>query len=497
MGPRRGYRMARPSKWFWYLLAALAVLVWLAPSGAAQPVLRAVNFSLEQCANRLGGTTAPINDCTGGAWTSGAVNQNSSLYREGDFVPMRTEINDLTAGTRYTLRLGYDATRAQGGQQLALHAFDYLGTYDASAFAGQQIIPCQGIAVTGSPTCNNPPSTIPVPIDTATTFPAGAGQIPGDFSMWGATLSHAAYVTPATPIDVNTTGTVQRAIDVTFTAHGDTIVLAWGAHIASSLDWGAGRTFIPAGSGNSFHMRLLQYQVEGGTPASPGNKSIQLSGSSIAPVPNPFNTQVTPSSVTVGQQVIDTATLGGTGTPVTGEVRFFVCGPNPTGTPFPCSEGGTEVQPGLVVLRAGLSRVSVVDGTASIAFVPTEPGRYCFRAEFTPSDSALYSPAAHTNNDTECFVATLPPPRLTITKLCVPANDPGRFNLLVNGAPHGGAAGTNVPCGGTTGSVQVAPGTYTVSESPGTGTSLGDYTATIGGDCAADGTITLGLGDSA
>src|SRR5262249_47361076 len=141
--------------------------------------------------------------------------------------------------------------------------------------------------------------------------------------------------------------------------------------------------------------RLVQYQVEGGTPASPGNKSVQLSGSALAPVPTPFNTQVTPSSVTIGQTVIDTATLGGTGTPVTGEVRFFVCGP--ASTPPDCSQGGTEVQPGLVVLRAGLSRVAVVNGTASIAFVPTQPGTYCFRAEFTPSDSALYSPASHTN----------------------------------------------------------------------------------------------------
>jgi hypothetical protein len=458
-------------------------------------VVRAINTSLDQCANRTGGTTAPINDCTASAWTSGNVNRNSSLYREGDFVPMRSVVSDLVAGRTYTYRIGYDAVES------GLHAYDYLGTFDASAFAGQQIVPCTGVSGTGPPhACGTAPSTIDVPVDTATTFPNGRGQKPGDFSMWGATLSSAAYVNPA-PIGVNTPGKVQREMDVTFTAHGDTVVLAWGAHIASTVDWGAGRTFISAGSGSSFHMRLVQIQEHLDPlppPVSTGNKEISLSASVLAPVPTPFTTQVTPSSVTVGQEVVDTASLGATGTaPVTGEVTFFVCGP--ASTPPDCTHNGTEVLPPVAVLRA--SRVAVnPDGTASIAFTPTEPGNYCFRAEFTPSDTALYSPAAHTNVTTECFVVTLPPAQLTVTKLCVPTTDHGLFNLLVDGTPFGGTAGTDLPCGGSAGPFDITAGTtHQVSETAGTGTNLGNYVQPpgFGADCAPAGLVTVALGESA
>jgi hypothetical protein len=486
--------MARPNRWTasLVLVLALALLVWLAPAASAQHrVLRAIDTSLDQCANRTGGTTAPINDCTGSAWTSGNVNRNSSLYREGDFVPMRSVVKDLVAGRTYTYRIGYDAVES------GLHAFDYLGTFDASAFAGQQIVPCTGVSGTGPPhACGTAPSTIAVPIDTATTFPTGRGQKPGDFSMWGATLSSAAYVNPA-PIGVDTPGKVQREVDVTFTAHGDTVVLAWGAHLASTVDWGAGRTFLSAGSGSSFHMRLVHIQPEGEQPVSTGNKEISLSASVLAPVPTPFTTQVIPSSVTVGQQVVDTASLGASGTaPVTGEVSFFVCGP--ASSPPDCTHNGTEVLPQVAVLRA--SRVGVSPGgTASIAFTPTEPGHYCFRAEFTPSDTALYSPAAHTNLTTECFVATLPPARLTVTKLCVPTTNAGLFNLLVDGTPFGGAAGTDVPCGGSAGPFDTTAGTHQVSETAGTGTNLGNYVQPpgFGADCAPAGLVTAALGESA
>jgi hypothetical protein len=45
--------------------------------------------------------------------------------------------------------------------------------------------------------------------------------------------------------------------------------------------------------------------------------------------------------------------------------------------------------------------------------------------------------------------------------------------------------------------VAVPPGQHHVGESAGTGTSLSDYTTTIGGRCAADGSITLTAGESA
>ena len=277
--------MGGTQRWARSVVAALALLALLALPGSARTQTRAasVGTTLDQCQN----TPSGIGDCTGSYWITGNLNPNNSLYREGDFIPFRSVITSLVAGRTYSLRIGYDAV------DKGLHAYDYLGSVDGSESApGQQVVPCYGVAGTaGLHACGNGPSTLAVPKDTDTTFPSGASQGPGGFSAWGATLTNAAYVNPS-PIGVGTSGTVARRIDVTFTAAGDTVVLAWGGHIASTLDWGAGRTFISAASGSSFHMRLLQIEEFGGPTTSTGNRELSLQATALAPVPSPFTTQV-------------------------------------------------------------------------------------------------------------------------------------------------------------------------------------------------------------
>ncbi len=442
-----------------------------------------IGTTLDQCRNGTNG----IGDCTGDAWVTGNLNPNNSLYREGDFVPMRSKITSLVAGRTYALRIGYDAV------EKGLHAYDYLGSVDGSESApGQQVVPCDGVGDTAGPhACGNAPSTLQVPKDTNTTFPPnGASQLPGKFSAWGAALAGAAYLNPA-PITPGSGGTVEREIDVAFTAEGPTVVLAWGGHIASVLDWGAGRTFISAGSGSSFHMRLLRIQ-EGppnGPVSSTGNQELSLQATALAPVPSPFTTAVDRSSVEVGSAVVDTATLAGReGRPVSGVVNFFVCF-SPTARPD-CTFNGTQVGTGQVVVAPSPGSP---DGVASVQFVPDAAGSYCFRAEYVPSATSLYSPAKHTNTTTECFEAVVTPPVLTITKICVPATDGGRFNLLLDAV----AVLTDAACGASTGPLTTTAGTHTVGETAGTGTDLADYTTVIGGDCAPSGSITLANGDSA
>src|SRR5215471_11730592 len=101
-----------------FLVALGAVVL---PAGAQVPRAN-IGVSIEQCENQTSG----IGDCTGSAWITGDLNAQHSLYKEGDFVPFRAEITNLTAGTTYTLRIGYDALES------GLHAYDYLGSVDAS-----------------------------------------------------------------------------------------------------------------------------------------------------------------------------------------------------------------------------------------------------------------------------------------------------------------------------------------------------------------------------
>jgi len=58
-------------------------------------------------------------------------------------------------------------------------------------------------------------------------------------------------------------------------------------------------------------------------------------------------------------------------------------------------------------------------------------------------------------------------------------------------------AGANAACGGTTGAVPVRAGSHTVSEAGASGTVLSDYVTSIGAPCAANGSISLALGQNA
>jgi hypothetical protein len=161
------------------------------------------------------------------------------------------------------------------------------------------------------------------------------------------------------------------------------------------------------------------------TPYSNGNntksKVFWVEGCNSNPT---INTTATPSSIELGQTVTDLATLSGDQGPVAGTVDFFVCGPavdNPD-----CSTGGTQV---------GTS-VQVVNGEASSeAYEPMATGNYCFRAEFTSSDTNAYADTSHTNLGSECFEVTemsVPQGSITIIKNAIP-NDPQDFHFTTSG----------------------------------------------------------------
>jgi len=82
-------------------------------------------------------------------------------------------------------------------------------------------------------------------------------------------------------------------------------------------------------------------------------------------------------------------------------------------------------------------------------------------------------------------------PTLTVNQVCDPVDDDGLFNLLIDGS-----GSTDTPCGGSYGPVEIAAGIHTVSETAGTNTALSNYISVIGGDCAANGIVSLAPGDN-
>lgn len=118
----------------------------------------------------------------------------------------------------------------------------------------------------------------------------------------------------------------------------------------------------------------------------------------------------TGGNVAPGTAVIDTATLTGTAGTPTGEVDFFLCGPDEV-TAAGCPQGGTPV-----------GSDDLDDGVAVSPQVPAanEAGTYCWRGEYSGDDT--YAEVSHTNATTECFevLVTLPRGPSTTTTLSSP-----------------------------------------------------------------------------
>ena len=314
------------------LLAALVALLWVgltsAPANAANP-----GADIEQCRN---GTFASPQQCIDGAWQTGNAGASNSHYREGDSVPFRAKLINLSTSGSHTLVIQYDTIDS------GAHAYDYLTSYNRTQPAADvchDISPCAG------------GSSFPIPADTGIVFAnPSSTQAPGAISIWNGTITNIAYG--------SSDAAGKRSVIVTFTATNPTVVLAWGGHIASQIDWGAGNS---AGSisGSPYHMRLLDLDNDG-----LGNMDRSLAAAAVAPVPATFTTQVSSSSITLGQPVTDLATLAGPNGPVSGSVAFFVCGPNLISNPD-CSTGGCAVG----------SAVTLSGGTAtSPAYTPTQAG---------------------------------------------------------------------------------------------------------------------------
>jgi uncharacterized repeat protein (TIGR01451 family) len=400
----------------------------LAIAMLAPKLARAANeaANIDQCRN--GQFSAPV-QCANSAWVNGNLGPENSHYREGDSVPFRATLTGIdTSVTNHTLTIQYD-TLQQG-----THAYDYLTSFNRTETTAD---PTTGVSVSGSATC------FPIPIDFSIAFNnPGSSQIPGCISIWNGTITAITYGS------ADATG--QRSVIVTFTATDPTVLLAWGGHIATQVDWGAGNS-AGAISGSPYHMRLLTLDDVG-----LGNQDRSLKASTIAPVPAVFTTQASAGQLTLGGSVTDTATLSGPNGAVTGTVKFFVCGPanaNPD-----CTSGGTQVGNAVTI---GASHAT------SDAFIPAATGHYCFRAEYTPDQFAPYSPSNHSDTTLECFTVT--------AQTAINTNAGGPYTIGVDGTVA--LTDTATLSGGTndaTGTI-----TFTLYDDDACTHSVGTATATV------------------
>ena len=276
-------------------------------------------LALEQCAQ----LDAPCDGAHPDQWVNGNLNANNSLYVEGDSVAYRALVTDLTVGATYALTIGWDTV--ENGK----HVIDQLTAHDRTETSAD---PCAGVG------CVGVDDELPIPADpqvvAAGVTPVGDRAIAitgGAFTMPGTVIANTGNLCGAGSCTITANpgpygptgdfdGTAQNSITVSFTASAEDAVQAWGGHIATRADWGAGNS-AAALSGSPFHMRLLDLRCSDDSTCSSGNMDRSIQSAAV----------IYPASIVL----VKTIDGGGSGefaftggpTPVT-DVTLAVSGPD-------------------------------------------------------------------------------------------------------------------------------------------------------------------------
>ncbi|MEY3588538.1 MAG: hypothetical protein RJA47_1134 [Actinomycetota bacterium] len=269
------------------------------------------SVQLDQCANL--GTTCDTSHPS--QWQNGNLGSSNSHYSEGESVPYRATLVDLTVGETYGVQLEWDTT------QSGLHAIDYLTSVARTETTADG---CAGI------TCSTPVSTLPIPIDSLVTaagvtqvaaqsiridggtFPASGASIANSGDLCGTTSCTLASNPTAYSHTGTFAGTSTASTTVYFTASAPTIVLSWSGHIASQTDWGTGNSASSI-NGSPYHMRLIDF-VCSDKNCSVGNQDRSMSSGAIAA---PVTTTTAPATTSTTSTTIDASTTTTTEPPTT------------------------------------------------------------------------------------------------------------------------------------------------------------------------------------
>lgn len=291
-----GYRSRKLRMVVQLVILALAVAVLAVIAKQASPLQAQAKptITLEQCSNK-----GPTCDSAHSArWVMGNLGANDSTYSEGDAVPYRAVLSNVKAGSTYKVTLEWDSTVS------GRHALDYLTSFDFSETSAD---PCAGI------TCGIH-SMLAIPLDPSVSGAMVSQQLSQNISVFGGTFPNNGAVVANTdgticgssscvmshnpsPYLLNGTygATSQTSISVFVTATSQTVVLAWGGHIASRIDWGTNKSAAVI-NGSPYHMRVTGFDCSDMSNCSAGQMDRSLSSAAVT----------LPSSITIVKQASTT-----------------------------------------------------------------------------------------------------------------------------------------------------------------------------------------------
>jgi hypothetical protein len=253
--------------------ACLAVVLSPALSAVAQTFIGSAD--LDQIRN--GSASSPVSPAN---WVNGNAGQSNAHYIEGYSVAYRCVITGASLN-EHTLDIEWDITHSNK------HALDYITNFNRlqphSPFqhaggcgpgCAEVIDPTIGVA---GPLAG--PTTFPIPAPSSAGSPvpgqptASFNSLPANeraVSIWNGTITNIQYLSEGDLAD----GSSSSSARITFTANAPTVIIAWGGHIATSTDWGAGNSAAQI-SGSPYHTRLL------GLDGGGGNQDRSLSANAV------------------------------------------------------------------------------------------------------------------------------------------------------------------------------------------------------------------------
>ena len=390
------------------LFATVVVLAakWDSPLEAAvKPAAE-----LEQCANK----TTTCDSSHASQWQNGNLNESQSHYAEGESIPYRSVISNLSAGQTYKVDIEWDST-ATGH-----HAIDYVTSFDRTETTAD---PCAGV------TCAGSSATLGIPLDPnvtaagvtqlesqvitayGATFPTGGSSVSNTGDLCGSAMCSI----PANPSTYTLTGTYasssQTGLSVYFTSTSSTVVLAWGGHIAARTDWGPGNS-AAAIPGSPYHMRLLDLSCSNVDNCSSGNKDRSLSSAAV----------VLPASITVVKQA----------TPEGATQFSFAASPSPLSS-FILTDNGTSAN---TRVFSGITTFGTYTVTESPATGWTLDGASCSIANPSGGSASVNGDTATINlgegEDVTCTFSNspTPAPAISLTKTADIENFSGAGQLI-------------------------------------------------------------------
>ena len=353
------------------------------------------SVQLDQCANL--GTTC--DSAHASQWQNGNLGSSNSHYSEGESVPYRATLVDLTVGSTYGVQLEWDT--AQSG----LHAIDYLTSVDRTETTANA---CAGIS------CSAPVSTLPIPLDPLVTG-AGVTQVAaqsiridgGTFPSSGASVTNtgdlcglASCTLAANPSAYSHTGTFAgtstASTTVYFTASSATVVLSWSGHIAAQTDWGAGSSASSI-NGSPYHMRLIDFMCSDKN-CSVGNQDRSMSsGAIVAPVTTTTAPSTTSTTSTTIAPSTTTTTVAPTTTTTIAPTTTTTIAPTTTTTIAPTTT--TTIAPTTTTTLVGTT-TTVASSTTTLAPTTTVAAT---STTLTPTTSTTALAVTTTTTGTDLF----------------------------------------------------------------------------------------------